>query len=262
MEWYFYPLIVLAGTVAGFINTVAGSGSAVTVPLLDVILGDLGMANGTNRVAILLQNVVGVWGFRRKGIGQLKWRESLMLAVPCVIAGVFGAWLAGEMSANKNQFRFIVGIVMVVVLGLILLKPGKWLKDQQAGDEGPTLGWRHVPLIMLVGFYGGFIQLGVGVFFLLTLVWGAGFDLVRGNAIKVFLIFCYTVPVLAVYAYNGQVNFSVGLICAIGNMLGAWLGTVAAVKKGAALVRVVLIVVVTYSALSFLGIINWVMGLF
>jgi len=172
-----------------------------------------------------------------------------------------GAWLATYLSTNKQQFQFIVGIVMVIVLGLIILKPGKWLRDQQKGDKEPNLRWWHVPLIMAVGFYGGFIQLGVGVFFLLALVWGAGFDLVRGNAIKVFLIFCYTVPVLVVYAVMGQFNFFVGLICALGNMLGAWLGTIAAAKKGATLVRWVLICVVSYSALKFLGIIKLISNL-
>ena len=260
MEWFHYPLIILAGTLAGFINTVAGSGSAVTVPLLGAILGDLSLANGTNRVAILLQNVVGVWGFKRSGVGQLSWRQSVMLAVPCVIAGCLGAWLATKLSTNKQQFRFIVGIVMVIVLGLIILKPGKWLRDHQKEDAEPKLSWWHIPLIMVVGFYGGFIQLGVGVFFLLALVWGAGFDLVRGNAIKVFLIFCYTVPVLVVYAVMGQVDFFVGFICALGNMLGAWLGTIAAAKKGATLVRWVLICVVSYSALKFLGILDLILG--
>ncbi|RME71099.1 MAG: sulfite exporter TauE/SafE family protein, partial [Chloroflexi bacterium] len=83
MEWYIYLAIIAAGFVAGFINTLAGSGSLVTLPLLIFAGLPANVANGTNRVAILLQNVVGVSSFRQQKV--LDWRGGLKLALPAII---------------------------------------------------------------------------------------------------------------------------------------------------------------------------------
>ncbi len=69
MEWYIYLAIILVGIIAGFINTHAGSGSLLTLPLLMFLGLPANIANGTNRVAIFLQNIVAVGSFKKKKVG-------------------------------------------------------------------------------------------------------------------------------------------------------------------------------------------------
>ena len=252
-EWYEYIYVIVAGIVAGFINTLAGSGSAVTLPLLIFLGLDAGVANGTNRVAIVLQNVVAVASFRKNK--ALDWRQGFILAAPAVLGGVVGAYISTLLDPEVLK-RFIGG-VMLLVLATILLKPNRFLKP--ADDAVVQIKSWHMPLFFLIGMYGGFVQVGAGVFLLFGLVMGAGFDLVKGNAVKVLIIFCFTLTALAVFVWKGQVDWKVGLILSIGNMTGAWLGVKTAMKGSAEFVRWLLIAVISYSSLKLLGILDLLM---
>jgi uncharacterized membrane protein YfcA len=109
-------------------------------------------------------------------------------------------------------------------------------------------------IFFCIGVYGGFIQMGVGVFMLTGLVFSVGYDVVRGNAVKVLIILCFTAIALVIFIYSGKVNWSVGLLLACGNMTGAWIATKQAAKRGATFIRWLLILVVSYAALKYLGI--------
>ena len=99
----------------------------------------------------------------------------------------------------------------------------------------------------------------MGIFLLAGLVLGAGYELVRANAIKNLIILLFTLFALGVFIFNDQVRFEIGLILAVGNMLGAWVATKMAVERGAEFVRYILIAVVVISALVLLGIWDAVM---
>ncbi len=257
LVWYIYPLVILAGFIAGFINTLAGSGSLVTLPLLIFTGLPANVANGTNRVGILFQNIVGTTSFKKQD--ALDTRGVLYLGIPAVIGSVIGAQIA--VSLNEEVMRLTIGVIMVIMLFVILLRPKRWLQGQLTVLEGrPTL-FQFI-LFFFVGIYGGFIQAGVGVFLLASLVLGVGYDLVRANAVKVGIILFFTIFALAVFMKNGQVNWPLGLILSIGNMLGAWVGTKVAVEKGAIWVRRLLIAVVIISASKLLGIFDLIGQLF
>ena len=256
MDWYFYPLLIAAGFVAGFINTLAGSGSAVTLPLLIFMGMPASMANGTNRVAIVLQNVAGVQGFRQRGM--LDARGAMMLSIPAVVGSVIGARIS--LSLNEVLMRRTIGVVMLLVLVVILLRPRRWLHGTLEKLDGwPTP--RQLILFFFIGMYGGFIQVGVGIWLLVGLVLGLGYDLIRGNGVKVTIVFCQGVAALAVFILNGQVQWREGLVLAIGNMLGAWSGARFAVERGVIWVRRVLIAIVIFSAAQLLGLWERIAGL-
>jgi hypothetical protein len=255
MSWFYYPLAIAAGFVAGFINTLAGSGSAVTLPLLNLMGLPIDVANGTNRVAIVLQNVVNTSGFHRRGL--LDWRAGLWLTAPAVVGSVSGAFVAG--TIDKAHLRTAIGVVMVVVLVMLFVKPKRWIEGRPDAGRGRP-GVLQMLVFFLIGAYGGFVQVGVGVFSLVALVLMSGFDLVRGNAVKVFMILCFTIPALAVFVYYGQVRWGIGLVLAAGNMLGAWVATKEAARRGGRFVRYLLIAVVSFAALRYLGVIGWVIG--
>jgi uncharacterized membrane protein YfcA len=257
MAWYLYPAIVAAGFIAGFINTLAGSGSLVTLPLLIFMGLPANVANGTNRVGILLQNVVGLGGFRRQDLLDVK--GTIILGLPAIAGSLVGAQIAVNM--DEAMMRRAIGMLMVVMLIVILVRPKRWLKGElDVLDSWP--GWSRMLLFFGIGVYGGFIQAGVGIFLLAGLVLGVGYDLVRANAVKVGIVLLYTIPALAVFFLNDQVDLFIGLVLSLGNMLGAWVATQTAAQKGAAWVRRLLIVVVAVAGANLLGVFDWIGGLF
>jgi uncharacterized membrane protein YfcA len=246
--WYLYLAVVAAGFMAGFINTLAGSGSLVTLPLLIFLGLPANIANGTNRVAILLQNVVGVASFDRQGI--LDRRGTLMLGAPMVLGALLGANIA--VNLDEALMRRTIGILMLVMLVVIIVRPKRWLHGTMERLEGWPAWWQ-LGLFFLIGIYGGFIQAGVGIFLLAGLVLGVGYDLVRANAVKVGAVLVFTIFALGVFILNDQVNWGIGLVLAVGNMLGAWTAARVAADKGAVWVRRLLIAVVLVSATNLLG---------
>jgi uncharacterized membrane protein YfcA len=252
-----YIAVIAAGFVAGFINTLAGSGSLVTLPLLIWLGLPATVANGTNRVGVLFQNAVSAESFRRKKV--LDTRGALILAVPAVVGSLIGAQIAAGL--NETMMRRTIGVLMVVMLFVVLLRPKRWLQGELERIEGRP-SWSQLLLFFGIGIYGGFIQAGVGIFLLSGLVLGIGYDLVRANAVKVLIIFCFTISALAVFIWNGQVDWVYGFLLAIGNAFGGWIAAKTAVQRGAKFVRWLLIGVIVVSALNLLGIIGWVQQLF
>lgn len=248
MEWYIYPALIAAGFLAGFINTVAGSGSLITLPLLMFLGLPANVANGTNRIAILLQNVVGSSSFKKQKV--LETKAALDLILPAIIGSIAGAFIAVDL--NEVIMERTIGGLLLFMFFFLLLKPSSWLKKQK---EKPALSRPlRILVFFLIGAYGGFIQAGVGFFLLSGLVLGAGYDLLRANALKVFIILCYTTFALAVFIWNDQVNFVYGFILSAGNMLGALVGVKTAVKKGPGFVRFLLLITVLVFSLKLLNV--------
>lgn len=237
MEWYLYLALIGVGLVAGFINVAAGGGSMLSLPLLIFLGLPANVANGTNRVAILLQNIIGVNTFRRQQVFNVK--TDYRLAIPAVVGAIGGALWAVEI--NEKLLHHIISFLMVFMLLIVVFKPDVWVREQ-AGKMNPKPSiWQYL-LFLAIGFYGGFIQLGVGFFLLAGLVLGCGHDLVKANAIKLFIVLVYTVFALAIFIYNDQVDWISGLLLSIGNMTGAWIGVRFTIKGGAKYVRYVLII--------------------
>jgi uncharacterized protein len=136
-----------------------------------------------------------------------------------------------------------VGVVLFLMLIPMLFKPRQWLMGQNMDGKKVNHHWRWL-IFFLIGAYGGFIQAGVGIFLLSALVLHAGYDLVKANALKVFINLLFTPFALAVFIWQGQVDLVAGLTLAVGNGIGAWLASRWAVSWGPAFVRYVLIAVI------------------
>jgi uncharacterized membrane protein YfcA len=228
-------MLVAGGLVAGFVNTVAGGGSVITLPILIEAVGlPANVANGTNRVAIVLQNIVGVATFQRGR--AIPW-ATVLRVVPFVLTGAVGGALAAAQvpaDAMKKVFAFVIVLVALSAV----LKPKRWLGGHEDRLPSP---WRELAFLA-IGFYGGFVQAGVGFLLLAGLVLGGGLDLVRGNAAKVAIILIYTVTALGVFLLHGQVVLLAGVVLGIGNATGAFVAARLAIKRGAGWIRWVLLV--------------------
>lgn len=243
--WIEYLLLLVAGTIAGALNVVAGGGSFLTMPVL-IFLGLPGtVANGTNRVAILCQNISAVWGFQRHGV--IDWKYLLWAAIPATLGAGLGAKASVEMG--DKVFENVLAGLMIAVTLWTLWDP---LKKSQPAANGHQP--RIIPLVLgffVVGIYGGFVQAGVG-FLILAATTMARLDLVRGNAVKVLTILIYTVFALGVYVYEDKVDWTFGGVLAIGNVIGSQIGVRLTVLKGHAWVKTFVTVSVIAAAVMLL----------
>ncbi len=249
MEWYFvYPLIILAGFLAGVINSISGSGSLITLPVLMAFGLPATVANGTNRIGILLQTLSGTASFKRDKVLDLQ--SSLFLLIPAIGGGIAGAVIAVDL--NEEVMKKMIGGLLLFMFFIVLWKPSKWLKEHRTESGLPV--WVQACLFFLIGVYGGFIQAGVGFFLLGGLVLGSGYELVKANALKVFITLAFTLFALPVFILNDQVNWLYGFLLAAGSMAGGWVGAKAAVRKGAGFIRIILLVTIVIASLKLLGV--------
>ncbi|MCP3961068.1 MAG: sulfite exporter TauE/SafE family protein [bacterium] len=223
-SWIGYAALFVAGIVAGTLNVIAGGGSFLTLPILIFLGLPPGIANATNRVAIFVQNVGAVWSFKRFGV--LDTRSLLWAAIPATLGAIPGTWLA--LSISDKAFQRTLALLMVGVTLWTL-----WSPKIGSGEKSPPRS-RYLALgagFFLVGIYGGFIQAGVG-FLLLAATTAAGLDLVRGNAVKVLAVLCFTSVSLGIFIWQGRVDWPLGLCLAGGNLLGGLLGARLTVLAG------------------------------
>jgi hypothetical protein len=255
-----YLGLFVAGLVAGALNVVAGGGSFLTLPLLIFAGLPPSIANATNRVGILCQNVGAVWGFHRHRV--LDWRQAGAAAVPATLGAAIGTWFA--LVVEDDSFRKILALLMVTVSLWTLIDPLKAVTarsaerlpdgdaDGKADDRtNPVAGrrWLLAAGFFAVGTYGGFVQAGAG-FFILAVTSLAGLDLVRGNAVKVTIVLIFTALSLAIFAANDMVRWLPGLALAAGNLIGGLIGVRLTVLKGHAWVKMVVTVAVVAFAVA------------
>lgn len=242
MEWYVYILVVAVGIVAGILNTLAAGGSLLTLPVLMALGLPPNMANGTNRIAIFLQNVVGVGGFHREKV--MDFPSGFRVGVPAAVGAIAGAFIA--VNLNDEAMKLAIAGVMILVFFLILFNPNRWIHSHE--EHPPVPYWLQAIVFFFVGIYGGFIQAGVGFFLISSLVLASGYELLKANALKLFVILLYTPMAIVIFFIHGDVNLVLGLVLAVGNMAGAWIGTRIAVRRGAKFLRYFLLVAILIAA--------------
>ncbi len=217
----------------------------LVVPFLIFLGLPANMANATNRVAIFLQEIVSTATFHQKKI--LDFKTDYPLLLPTTLGSIAGAFTAVDIQ--EELLRKVIGGLLIILFFMILLDPNGWVKANadRAKARNPFIRFL---VFFGIGFYGGFIQIGVGFFMLAGLVLGCGFDLLKANALKVLLILSYTLIALAIFIYYGLIDWSTGFILSCGNMLGAWLGTRLSIKWGAKYIRYILLVALVLVSLK------------
>jgi uncharacterized membrane protein YfcA len=225
VSWLGFGALFLVGFVAAVINVLAGGGSFLTLPLLIFLGLPAGLANGTNRVGVLAQNVSAAVGFHRHQALPLRW--ALNVSVPALVGAGLGAWAA--LIVPDVAFKRILSLVMLGMTFATLLH--RSIRSAPRAEPQHPWHWTMIVGFFFTGLYGGFLQAGVG-FLALAMTSLAGLDMVRGNAVKVFTIMLLTLLSLLVFAGTGHVEWSAGLALALGNLLGGAAGVRIAVLKG------------------------------
>lgn len=240
------PLFIIAiGVLAGAINTIAGGGSLISLPVL-IFLGLPGtVANGTNRVAILVQNITAVSGFKSKGV-TIPMPYSLYLGIASLAGGFLGAKLAVDIP--DELFNRILAIVMIgVVISIIAGRKKSMHLEEKMSRTRQAIGLIG---FFFLGIYGGFIQAGIGFLVIALLTNVHAFSLIKTNYIKVFAALVYTGVAVLVFAFEDKIVWKTGLILAIGQGIGGWFASRWSVDKGEVWIKRVLVAVVIVLAVK------------
>ncbi len=240
-------ILFLTGCLAGFINVMAGGGSSLTLPMLIFLGLDSALANGTNRIALVIQNISAILSFKNEKYSEFG--KSFKLALFTLPGAIIGAITA--VKIDNLLFQKILGIVMIGIIFTIIMPMKKKETVENIKSKNP---WIIYPMLVGIGFYGGFIQVGVGFLFMAALFHTLKISIVRVNMHKVFIILIYTIPALFIFAINGKTDWLLGIILAVGNATGAWWAAKLSIKKGEKLIRIMLIVAIVIMSFKLLKI--------
>ncbi|MFI3262341.1 MAG: sulfite exporter TauE/SafE family protein [Rikenellaceae bacterium] len=238
-----YSILIASGLAVGFLNTLAAGATVISMTVFMALGIPIVEASGTNRIAVLLQNLTSTFTFKKQHL--LDPKTSFKIAIPIVIGILIGAQFS--MMVSETFFKGCFSAGLAIMIALMVLKPSSWLKES---DSGVTpLNTKSFIMLVLSGFYGGSIYVGVGYFFIAVFVLSMGYDLIRANALKSFIAFVTTPFSLVIFMLNDQVNYEYGLIHAIGNIIGAYIAAKYATKLGVKFIRLLLILVIILSLL-------------
>lgn len=248
LEIWIYPVAIIGGFAAGFINTLAGNGSAITLTILMEFMGlPPNIANASNRVGIFAQSVVSTRVFQKNK--KIDWGVGLPIIIAVFIGAMVGLYFA--LTVKNEWFRNIYGYLMVILLVVVLVKPKRWIDEPKVKSKLPT------PILwfgyFLLGIYGGFIQMGMGVVFLAFTVLVGKIDLVKANALKIVSVGAYTTVVFGIFIWQGWVDWWAGGLIAIGQIIGAAVSSKFASQhpKATIVAHRVLVVVVLFAVIKF-----------
>lgn len=244
-------LLIVSGIVVGFINTLAGGGTVISISLFMFLGLPPVVANGTNRIPIIFQNLTAVFLFQKKKL--IDWSKGIKLSIPIILGNISGSLLANFLPGKLFSYVFAI---IVLFFGLsMIFDPNRWIHENKELQIKPVTFIQYLTYFFL-GIYGGFAHVGIGYMFLGMLVIVSGYDLLKANVLKIVFVM-FSVPFsLMVFASQSHVDWGAGLIHAIGNIIGASIGVRFAIKKNINFIRYIVLSLVILVILQLFGIIT------
>ena len=242
-----YFLLILGGALAGLINVIAGAGSLITLPILIGLGLPPTVANGTNRISVIMQDVAATYKFIKKK--KLPLKESALLGIPTIIGGIGGALFATKLSSEV--LNLLIMIILLLLIIYVIWQPQSWTQ-KTAIKSNFKLDVLTIIIFLIIGFYAGFIQAAATYLWFAALLWRLKVDMITADAIKIFLNFILTPIALIIFIIYHQVQFLDGIILGIGSFVGGWYGAKAAIKWSPVFIRTLMIIILVLSAIYML----------
>ncbi len=247
--------LILSGIIVAFINTFAGGASVISISLFMVLGLSPFQANVVNRVPVFFQTMASSYIFFKKKVLDLK--QGLKLGLPTIAGCLIGTNIS--VAINQRVFDVALGLILLMMLFFIFCKPERWLKGSPKSLQ-KKFDWQSCVVFFLIGIYAGFLHVGVGYLFLAALALMLGFDLLKANAMKNFLVLLYSPFVLGFFIINGDLTTEmlvIGCIHAIGNIIGASLATHLGMQWGNNFIRWLMLIVIVLTAMKLFGFIDF-----
>ena len=248
MDWNIAAILMVSGILVGIINTLAGGGSIISITMFTALGLPIGIANGTNRIAVLLQNLAATITFLRKRMLNL--RKGAILSVPVIAGNIAGSLVATQI--NETLFKICFGTVLLIILAYIIFDNRIRIREGHNAEVRPL----HYLWFLFIGFYGGYIYVGIGYLILAITLWSMRMDIVTANVIKGFVILIATPFSLAVFMINGQVEYLFGAVHGIGNMAGSFIASHYMVNWGHGFIKVFTVIMVLICFADLIGLLS------
>lgn len=241
-------LIVLAGIAAGFLNAISGGGAMLTVPALILIGLPPGVANGTNRLAVVVQSLTALAAYTK--LQNTDTRLAVSLVLPAMLGALFGALVSVRL--DDAAFQSLLAITMLVLLVPVGFE--STLNALLPARDSSVPGRRSMQIVLFgIGLYGGLLQIGAGIFVLIALNTLGGLPLVLANGVKVVIVMGLTGVALCVFLLNAKVDWGVGLLLSVATSAGSWCGAHWGVRRGEVWIRVIMAATMVGMAAQLLG---------
>jgi len=237
-------ILFASGAVAGFINIMAGGGSVLTIGIMILMGVEPVIANGTNRIGVLTGTISGALTYKVEKFTDLK--TSLLLSLCAIPGAIVGSLISVHIS--NEFFQKALSIVMIFIMITMLIPKNK----KELSVDKLKKNWLIYPVMFVIGFYGGFIQIGVGFILMAAFRHLMSYDLLRVNMHKTFVVLIYTIPVLIIFGLSGKINWIYALALSLGNAIGSYFSVKIALKKGEKMVKIVLIIAILLMSFKFL----------
>ena len=246
MEFVHLIILFFSGLLCGIINIIAGGGSMVTLPLLIAFGVPADVANGTNRIGILMQDIGATIKFQRQKVIPLK--EASYLSIPTLAGSIIGAFFA--VSLSKNLMNWII-ICVIFAVAMVILFGGNSLLMNKA-EKPFKMTFLTAIIFFVIGFYGGFIQVGMTYLTMAACMLLLGNGLIRANIIKIFLNMIIIPIALFIFFYHGLINWTFGITLGIGSLIGGILGAKFATKWSPRTIKIIILSILSISMIYML----------
>ena len=208
--------LLVGGAVAGALNTLASSGSAVTLPLLILLGIPPGIANGTNRLSVLLGSLSAVISFHESG--SIPWQKAFRLSAPLAIGSILGAGTATLL--NDDSIQLVINVAIILALAVLVIGSKRFICSSETSQEAESP--YIAPSLGLVGFWTGFIVLDSATYMILALVMLGSMDVTKANPIKAMFLLIASILTIPIFFLQGQIAWAPGILLAIGSSVGSW----------------------------------------
>ncbi len=239
------PLLFLTGVVAGFVDSIAGGGGLITLPVLLSLGLDPQHALGTNKLQATFGSGSATWHFARARTVPL---QDCVRGFALTLAGAALGALAVQ-QLDPSFLKRAIPVLLISVAIYTLLRP-----RLGAEDLHPRMvrGVFDLTFGLLLGFYDGFFGPGAGTFWTMAFMLGLGFNMTRATGYAKVMNFASNVSSLAFFLAGGNVCFGAGLAMGVGQVLGARIGARMVIARGTKFIRPVFITMVLALTLKLL----------
>lgn len=233
-------LVLVAGMAGGMINTVVGSGTLITFPVLVAIGVPPVTANVSNSVGLFPGSLAGAWGYREELAG---WWDKAMRLIPATVCGAIGGALL-LLVLPASAFQSVAPVLIIIALALVLLgkRLNRWLATvgQHPSESVTPALWI---ITLLIGAYGGYFGAAQGV-----LMMGAFGVLLAGsvqrhNAVKNLLSGVSKLVATVIFLATAHIDWTAAALIAVGSVIGGLVGAKVGKKLSPAALRGVIVVV-------------------
>lgn len=225
-----YFLLFIAGTAAGFIDSIAGGGGLITLPALLLAGLPPQMALGTNKLQSSFGSITASYHYVKSGKADLKTAKTGILFT---FFGAAAGTIAVQVTSNEFLKKLIPFLLMGVLLYLLFSpKAGEIEREKRMSEK-----WFYVIFGLAIGFYDGYFGPGTGAFWVILIVFFLGQEMVSATAYTKVMNFTSNITALLFFLIGGKIVLIPGLVMGVGEVLGATIGSKLVIKNGVKFIK-------------------------